>query len=555
MRVAEQLSQTLQSYGTEVFFQLTGGDQALWYGLRRAGIKMVLCRTEQGAAYMADGYARITGRAAFAYGQQGPGAANIASALADAYWAHSPVVAITSAVPTHAVGRYAYQEIDQLTLYTPVTKWRQIVNRPERVAELTRSAIRAATSPTPGPVHLEIPRDIFAGETDIPIDCTFGPDTEHRPSPSVDEVRQIVDLLARSQRPVILAGRGTILSGAWDQLEGVATAWGVPVATTIGGKGSIAETHPMAIGNAGRYSRRVTNEILAESDFVLVLGSRLGSLATSDYTIPNPDAVICRVDIDPSTFGVTYRETVSVMADIRELLRGLGDMAQPAPEKTAWVQAVQGRLGAWRDAVATTLEVTQDDERIHPAQVVKALNSHISESDILVADTGFMAAWAGALFEVKQPGRNFLRAAGSLGWAIPGALGAQLAAPDRRVVALTGDGGIGYNIMEIETAVRHQLPLVVVVLNNGTLAFEYHEQKHLWGDDIVPEANDFTDVDYGKVARALGARGVRVTQASDLPSALTDALASQEPTVIDVIVDREALAPVSNFDAHVSRVI
>ena len=557
MNVADTLAGTLRAYGTKRFFQVTGGDQALWIALRREGIRMILARSEGAATYMADGYARLSGQPGFVYGQFGPGVANVAAALAEALWARSPVVSLTSSTRTVSRHRFEYQEMDQLTMNAPVTVFNKEVVEAGRAAAVLRDAIRAAVAqPGGGPVHIEVPTNVLGSPVEgveVYRDADFGEQASRRADPAV--IERAADELRRAQRPVILAGAGMIQSAAFDELRSFVAATGIPVATTPGGKGAVEETGPVALGVVGRYSRRVANEVLGEADVVLVLGSRLGGMATNGYRLPAPDASIIHVDLDGGALGTSRRETVSVAADIRSVLIDLGEaLAGPRPEAWAmWHDEVSARVSEWVRALAAE-SMAARGVPIHPLAVVDALGATMAPDDILVADTGYMAAWTAALLPVRHAGQHYLRAVGSLGWAVPGALGAQLAAGDRRVVAVTGDGGVGYHLPEMETAARCGIPAVVIVLNNGCLAFEYHAQKMLWDNQVIAEANDFLpNVDYAAASRALGAQGERVTTPGELDGAIRRALDSDRPTLIDVVTDREPLPPVTNYEDVVVR--
>jgi acetolactate synthase I/II/III large subunit len=526
----------------------------LWVALQHEGIRMILARSEGGATYMADGYARLSGQPGFAYGQYGPGVANVAAALAEAWWARSPVVSLTSSTRTAGRNRFEYQELDQLTINAPVTVFNREVIVAERAAPVLRDAIRAALAqPGGGPAHLEVPTDILRGPVeavDVYRDETFGTLPPHQADPAA--IDRAIAVLRGASRPVVLAGAGVVQGGAFAELQRFVSASGIPVATTPGGKGAVAETDPGAVGVAGRYSRTVANQLLAEADAVVVLGSRLGGMATNGYRLPHPEASIIHVDVDGRILGVFRRETVSVLADAGVALNALTDALDasgpPPPAWSAWYDEVTRRVAAWRESLQREIRAALGTP-IHPVAVLDALGATMAPDDVLVADTGYSAAWTAALLPVRRAGRNYLRAVGSLGWAVPAALGAQLAAPDRRVVAVTGDGGVGYHLTEMETAARSGIPAVVVVFNNSCLAFEYHEQKLHWDGHVVPSANDFlSGVDYAAAARALGARGERVTSPAELGGAIRRGLDAGEPTLIDVVTDREPLAPVTNYD-------
>jgi acetolactate synthase-1/2/3 large subunit len=559
-RVADSIARTLKAYDTTHFFCLTGGDQALWIALEEVGIRVINCRSEHAAAYMADGYARISGKPGFVYGQYGPGVGNVLSGLIDAYWSMSPVISLTTSISGASRNRYEYQELDQLPMHAPITRFNRSVHRADRAADSLRDAIRAATSSPPGPAHLEVPADLMREKielTDAYSEPSFGVVPGLRSAPAPETVRRIVDAILTAEKPILVAGNGVLISGAASELTELAEAMSMPVLTSHGGKGSIVETHDLSVGLMGRYSRKVANEVASEADLALVIGCRLGGMVTDSYRLPSPGARILHLDVDPTVLGTTYREEVSGLGDAKLSLLALleeVDRRGVRRERTKWAREVAARVDSWRDRVKETV-ASRSTGPIHPAAAMLALREALDPTDIVVVDTGFMGAWAGVLFPVTAPGRNYIRAAGSLGWAYPAALGAALAAPDRRVVSVIGDGGFGYHLGEIETAIRGKIPALALVLNNRSLGFEYLSQRYLWDDHVMPHMNDYVDVDYAKVADGMGAYGARVTDSSDLLPAIRSALASGRPAVLDIIIDKEEAAPVTNFERVRARAI
>jgi acetolactate synthase-1/2/3 large subunit len=550
LTVAEVVAQTLKAYDTEYYFCVTGGDHDLWIALHDAGIRIINCRSESAATYMADGYARVTGRPGFVYGQRGPGAANVAAALADAYWGLSPVVSLTTSIALATRDRFQYQDIDTLPMHAPVTIWNKELSSADRAADLVRGAIRAATTGVPGPVHLEIPADMLARPADageIYRQANVGVVSTGRTEPDPAAVAALLARLRSAQRPLILAGKGVILSQAWPELGRFADALGIPVATTLGGKGSVDERSDLAVGVIGRYSRRVSNEVAREADAVLAIGTRLGGLATHAWSLPFGEVALMQIDVDPQMIGHNFRTEVAVVGDAKLVLqRALAELAPPPEpaQRTRWALGVTERVAAWRTHAAA-LERQQPADGIHPAAVLGALRRVMTVDDLLAADTGAIAAWAATLFPVPA-GQAMIRSAGSLGWVLPGALGAALGAPQRRTVALTGDGGLLYHIGELETAVRCGIPLVVVVLNNRAFASEHHLLKNIWHREL-PEVVDFHDVDFAAVAEGFGVRGITVRQVDDLDGTLTEAFSLRAPVLIDVRVSKEAQAPTESF--------
>jgi acetolactate synthase-1/2/3 large subunit len=558
VRVADVIAQTLKAYDTEYFFCVTGGDHALWFALADAGIRVINCRSEQGAVYMADGYARITGKPGFVYGQYGPGVANVAGALADAYWSQSPVISLTSSIRTSSRDRFEYQEFGQLPMHASFTKFNRDVHRGDRAAGLLRGAIRAATSSPPGPAHLEVPADLLPAnvEPEAPYsEAAFGRVPGLRTAPPTESIRQVVDAVLGAERPVMIAGTGVLLSEAWQEATALAESMSLPVATSNGGKGTISEDHDLSLGLVGRYSRKVANDIVREADLALVIGSRLGGMVTDSYTVPTPSARILHVDVDPEVLGATYREELSVLGDAKLALRSMLEEVERrglARGRTAWARETAARVADWKDALSMVASGT--GAPIHPATVMLALRAVLRPDDILAVDTGFVGAWAGAVYPVGI-GRNYLRATGSLGWAFPAALGATLGDESRRVVCVTGDGGFGYHLPELETAVRAALPTLILVLNNSSLGFEYITQQYLWGGRLLSHQTDYERLDYSQLARDFGAYGERVTNPADLIPAIRRGLESGSPAVLDVVVDKEVVAPVTNFEKSVGRTI
>jgi acetolactate synthase-1/2/3 large subunit len=543
--------------GIDHLFLMTGRDNSLWIALEEVGIRQVLARSEAAAVYMADAYARVTGRPAFTYGAYGPGAANVAGALAEPYWSSSPVVALVSAMRRTERFRKEYQELDQVPLFASVTKWGAEASDRKHVSRLVREAVRRAVSGTPGPVYLGIPGDIF--EEEVP---DYQEPTNHRepvslpltrPAPSVADAEAVVRALTAASRPVILAGTGVHQSGGYAALVRLAERLGIPVATSSGGKGAIADNHELALGTVGRYSRKYANAAVREADAVLAIGTSLGGLVTDSYKLISPDAFLVHVTIDPEVIGLNFPPNLGIVADARTFLETVLAAAErmetlPASSSSAYLAALAQAKADWQEQRASlAARDGTDGGPMRPEAIMAILDERLPADAIVVADTGYAAAWAGALADVKQAGRNFLRADGSLGWAFPAALGAQMAAPGRQVVCVTGDGGIGYHLSDIETALRHELPVTVVILNNGTLAFEEHVQNLLYGH-VVLDVDRFVDIDYGKVARSFGARGYRVTNAAEFRTALAAGFERRGPTIIDAMIDREALGPVTRYD-------
>ena len=562
LTVSQALAKLLRAYGAEYVFTLTGAPQDPLIEMQNhEGVRVVLGRSERSALAMADAYARVTGKPTFSIVQFGPGSTYLPASIIDAFWASSPLIAISGTTTTKTRYRYEYQELEQTSMFPAITKWAGDLPQPERIADVLRTAVRAAVSGVPGPVYLGIPADWFGKKLTIPQDIyaesAFLRTPALRVAPVAQDVERAIALLASAEKPVLIAGGGVILSEAWQELTALAEALNIPVVTTMAGKGSIADTHPLAVGVCGRYSRKVANDTLAAADFCLAIGTKLSSMGTNVFQYPGKGTRIVHIDLDPNSLGRTYREELSIVADSREALKMLREAALagrvnsiPGGSKWgSWTKQVQGSVAAWQVDLQRVSSEAMHEGRLNPYHIMRLIDQHVGGDDMLVADTGYMAAWAVTVLQQKKAGRNTLRAAGSLGWAFPAAFGAKLAVgPNRRVFGLTGDGGLGYHLADLETALRLKLPVVQIVMNNSSLAFEYHVQKYVH-EEMCPEASEFLDVQFADVARAFGAHGERVTCADQFIPALRRAEESGKPAIVDVIVSRELPPPVTRYEA------
>ena len=558
LTVSQAMAKTMREYGAEYVFTLTGAPQNPLIELQnREGIRVILGRSERSAFAMADAYARVTGKPTFGIVQFGPGATYLPASIIDAYWASSPLIAISGTTNTNTRYRYEYQELEQTSMFPTMTKWAGDLPQPERIADVLRTAVRASVSGVPGPSYLGIPADWFNkplnSTPDIYAEKAFLKTPAMRTAPLAKDIEQAIGILSRAEKPVLLAGGGVMLSNAWQELTAFAEAVQIPTVTTMAGKGSIADVHPLSVGAAGRYSRKVANEVLAEADVCLAIGTKLSSMGTDVFKYPRKGTKIIHIDLDPNALGHTYKEDASLMGDAGVALTMLREAAVAARVNgsawSGWTKKVQGQVASWHQDLKSVSREPLYEGKLNPYHLMSLLNEHLRADDLLVADTGYMAAWAVTVLQQKEAGRNTLRAAGSLGWAFPAAFGAKLAVGEkRRVFGLTGDGGIGYHLADFETALRLKIPVTTIVLNNCSLAFEYHVQKYVH-EEMCPEASEFIDVPFADVARAFGGYGERVSSSEQLIPALRRAEESAKPAIIDVVVSRELPPPVTRYEA------
>jgi len=548
MSGAQYIADTFAGYGvTHVFFVPAILHEGLME-MEKRGIKRILPHSEKAAAYMADGYARASHKPGICMAQS-VGAANMAAGLQDAYLGLSPVIAITGRRRSVYRYRHAYQEIEHKPMFDSVTKFNATVDTVEQLPLLLRQAFREAVSGAPGPSHLEFQgirgEIIMEPEADLEvvIEEQFSRYPAFRPEPEEELVLKAAKVLGQSQRPIIVAGGGVKASQAGAELVELAERLSIPVATSLNGKGMILDDHPLAVGVVGSYSTQCANRAVAEADLVLFIGSRTGSQVTNDWKIPRPGTAVLQIDIDPSELGRNYPAEVGISGDAKVTLRRLLEAAEPATPRTDWLQRINQLKAEWRDQIK---EMCQSSSMpIRPERLCREITDFLPEDALLISDTGHSAIWTGTMIDLKHAGQTYIRCAGSLGWALPAALGAKCALPDRPVICFTGDGGFWYHLAELETAHRHGINVLVILNNNGSMnqvkkgAERVYAGSNGRSDDIWR----FTDIDFSRVAQAMGCSGIRVKNPEELKTALQKSLVVSQPTVIDVVSDIEGIPP------------
>ena len=517
-------------------------------------VKRVLCHSEKAAGYMADGYAQACGSPTIVIAQGGPGATNLYAGLVDAWQSHTPLLALTPVLPDSRYRGDSYQEA--YVEFRPVTKYDAEVRSADRMAEFLGKAYREMTTGAPRPVHLYLDGSLEAAEARFDfrfLDPRYFSYPAFRPRADEELVAQAVDELCRARRPAIVCGRGAVVSRAWSEVTALAECLNVPVATTLGGKGSIDERHPLALGVTGSYRRPSTDRVIDEADLILYVGGHQGGATTNMCKLPAPGVRAIHVDINPAQPGANYPNVLPLAGDARAVLRQMLDAAGPAPRAAhgEWVAAAQAGLRAWREAERA--RVRSAAIPIRPERLIAELAGACPDDTLYVTDTGYAGTWAGVYMDLPA-GRNCLHCEGSLGWAFPAAIGAKAAVPGRPVVTVTGDGGFFYHLAELETAVRNGINTVTVVLNNQAMAFQTHLLRKLWsGSRDLDKLSEFGGTHFAGLAREIGAWGLRVTDPGELRQAVRDALEAGVPAVLDVVIDQEAVAPVAFMAGQGSR--
>jgi acetolactate synthase-1/2/3 large subunit len=560
---AEAFVRMLQLHGVRHIFGLCGDTSLpLYDALYRLDhrISHILTRDERSAAYMADAYARVTGRVGVCEGPSGGGATYILPGVVEANESSIPVLAVTTDIAVGSRGRYVLTELDQEALFRPLTKWSGVLDRAAKIPEVVRAAFRHMTTGRPGAAHIGLPFDVQkepVDEAHVHADPTLGVFPARRTAPDPAAIVAAAEAILAAESPLLLCGGGPVIAGAMAELEGLAELLEVPVATTISGQGAIAEDHPLALGvvgsNGGTGPARA---LVDQADLVVFVGCRAGSVTTERWRRPAPGKVrVVHIDVDPAVIGANYPTEVAVVGDARLALAALrGEVARfidIPPDRSR---------GLGREAVAKSkaekfaafAELARSDEvPIRPERIVATLQDLLPEDAVILADAGTPCPYFSAYYEQRRPGRQFIsnRAHGALGYALPAAVGAQVGRPDAKCIAVMGDGSFGFASGELETLVRLGLPITMVVIANATFGWIKAGQRSACDGRYF--AVDFSPGQHARIAEAYGVRSWRVEDPADLEPALAAALAADGPTLVDVVTQplHEAQAPVSEWIA------
>lgn len=564
LNVADSIATSLVRHGVEFIFAQSN-PTALLLAAEKAGIRQLLFRTENAAGAMSDAYSRVSNHIGVVAAQNGPAATLMVAPMAEALKASIPMLVIVQEVPASQRDRNAFQEFDHFSLFAGVSKWTRRLDDPNRAAEYVDLALTAANAGRPGPVVLLLAKDML-----LELSKESGPTVRtqnlghfplDRPRPQAERVAQAATLLSGADRPVIIAGGGVHASQAAEELTRLADIAAIPVATTHMGKGVICETHPLSLGVAanllgeGGPATHYQN-LITKADVVLFVGTRTNENGTDAWTLTDPLARYIHIDVDGTEVGRNY-ESLRLVGDAKSALHDLADaMAQEdLSKRAANVDVIKQQISSGKSARAALIEdqLTSNLQPILPQRLMGDLDAIITDHDIVVSDASYSSVWMTGFLTAQSTGQRFIapRGLAGLGWGLPYAMGAKIARPDARVVAIVGDGGFGHVWGELEMAVRENIPVVVVILNNEQLVMQKHGEQ--LGFDETTTGIAFAPVDHAAVARAAGATGVRITDPADFAPALKAAFHANCVTVIDVISSAEAYAPLRIFDAAEDR--
>jgi len=538
----EMIARMLDREGVKNIFGLHGGHiDPIFQAAYDHDIRIIDTRHEQAAGHMADAWARTTGEPGVAVVTAGPGVTDIVTAVANAHIDCVPMVIIGGRHPVAQEEQMPLQELHGLPIMESITKWSRSVRDPARLPEYINMAFRQATTGRPGPVFLEIPADVLATpveEDDLRFPEIFHPDSA--PAPSAQAIEAAADMIAKAERPVIFAGRGVWFSHATEELREFSELANVPVCANGMTRGAVPEGSRLGLGSfmvAGRWL-----SLAGPPDVVLLLGARQGMFTGGSKSIIPADAKVIQVDIAAEEIGRGRAADLGIVGDCKETLKGLIRElhGREIPARDEWLD----RLGQAREAAKAMLASTNStSDRIHPFQLAQEVSSFVEEDGVLVADGGETFVWAEMALEARRPGRYLGHGyLGCLGTGIPFGLAAKLAHPDERVLVITGDGSVGLNFTEFDTAVRHNLPITVVVNNDAAWGMCKHEQQLKFGDDRVI-GTDLDATHYEKAAEAFNVHAEFVENAEQISPAIERAFASGRPACINVMTDQSVISP------------
>lgn len=536
------LLESLKREGVDVLFGYPGGAVIDIYDElpNHPDIRHILVRHEQGAVHAADGYARASGKVGACLVTSGPGATNTVTGIATAYADSIPLVVVTGQVPTGLIGNDAFQEVDIVGITRPCTKHNFLVKDIDKLAQTIRQAFFLARSGRPGPVLVDLPKDIVQATTEFvwPGDVhmrSYNPNYK----PNVLQLKRLAEAIAKAKKPVLLCGGGVIMANASGELTELARKLHVPVACTLMGLGAFPADDPLFTGMVGMHGSYAANMALNDTDLLVCVGARFDDRVTGKLAAFAPRARIAHIDIDPTSIRKNVEVDIPIVADCQQALRGILDICDTKMSGENWLADHEdwiNEVASWKKSQPLTW---RKGGKIKPQEVIEALRELTRGDAIIATEVGQHQMWTAQFYSFNKP-RTLLTSGGlgTMGYGFPAAIGAQLAFPDKMVIAIAGDGSIQMNIQELATAVANKLPVKVIILNNGHLGM-VRQWQELFYNGNYSSTNMEAQPDFVKLAEAYGAEGYRIEKREDLLSELEKALSTPNPAFVDVRVERE----------------
>jgi len=539
MSGAAALMRAMEKEGVREVFGLPGGANLPMYDeLYKSDIRHILVRHEQSAAHMADGFGRVSRKPGVCFATSGPGATNILTGIATAQADSAPMIAVTGQVPVKMIGRDAFQESDIIGMANPVVKYAFQPRSAGEIPEVVKKGFYIAETGRPGPVLLDIPKDVQQNEAEMAFREEFKIRGYHPwADPDLVQIEKAIQTLLSSEKPVILAGGGTIISSAFAELQAVAELLMIPVVTTFKGKGSFPENHPLSLGPIGMHGHAEANKLISEADCVLAIGTRFSDRSVGTFEEFEKHLKIIHMDVDPAEIGKNQTTQIAVVGDVSASLRVMVKMlAQQSVKRTdesAWLKHVREVKDYWRENL-----------KIHPgelgsAKILRKLRELLPPEAIITTEVGQHQMWASLVYDVISPGTFFSSTGlGTMGWGFPAAIGAKVAKPDVPVVDIAGDGSFNMTENSLATCITEDIPVIVFLINNYTLGMVAQWQRTFYDRRMIG-VDQKQCPDYVKLAESYGAQGIRAQSLDELGRAIKTALGSDVATVIDIPIDPE----------------
>lgn len=534
LKGAQVVIEVLKEMGVDTVFGIPGGAVIPIYdALYDSDIRHILATHEQMAAHMADGYARATGKVGVCIATSGPGATNLVTGIANAYMDSVPVVAITGQVPTYLIGKDAFQEVDITGITMPITKHNFVVKSPEKLADTLREAFAIAKSGRPGPVLVDIPKDIQNAEIEYERKGEIEYKNGIKEIISEESLSKAVELILESKKPVIFAGGGVIWGEACGELLEFAEKTNIPVATSLMGLGCFPGDHPLSLGLIGMHGSRFANLAVYHSDLVIAVGTRFSDRVAGKAGGLAPKAKFIHIDIDAAEIGKNVEADVGIVGKIKKVLKLLADRV-PSMERREWLEEVEELR------VKHGLRYKKDD-MLRPQWIVEKIQELSNDDLIIATEVGQNQMWAAQFYKFKKP-RTFVTSGGlgAMGFGLPASIGAQVGRPDKRVVNIAGDGSLRMNIHALETAAFYNIPVIIVLLNNQALGM-VRQWQYLFNEKRFSQTDLNPHLNFAKIASDFGVEGIRVTTKEDFEKAFKKAYSEKKPFMIECIIDKDEM--------------
>ena len=540
MRGGDAIIKALMDKGVDTIFGYPGGTVIPFYDmLYDSDLNHILVRHEQCAAHAAEGYARASGKVGVCLATSGPGATNLVTGIANAYMDSSPIIAITGQVVSNLIGNDAFQEVDIMGITMPITKHSYQPKDANDIPSIINTSFEIASTGRPGPILIDVPKEVQEQELDEYVLGTI-PTPGYKPTikGNSKQIAKAVNMLLKAERPIILAGGGTILAGASEELKTLAELIQAPIATTLMGKGVIDEADDLSIGMLGMHGKQVANQNVNKADCLLAIGVRFSDRTTGRLDEFMPDAKIIHIDIDPAEIGKNVPVDLPIVGDAKIVLNQLiekinGDSKAESP----WLKSIV-------DFKKSTIpRVTYDDIPLKPQQVIKEIANSIDEETIVTTDVGIHQMWAAHFLDISKP-RKFISSGGlgTMGFGFPAAIGAKVACPDDAVLAIVGDGGFLMVSQELATIKEHDIPVVIAILNNRKLGMVYQWQNKMY-DKRYSQTDMGNSPDFVKLAESFGINAARAEGVGETQDILSKALKDNEAMLVDITVEKDEFIP------------